>query len=264
MRPGTCTLSLWWMWLQPCKRTTLDSSYGNQNHNHNSFTVCPPAQTLNSVQWLILREWPEALAMCIYSHINVFKTTLKAWSTSCFVRCIQWSCNILLSRKDGFVNLFLTFIWIMAKKVLFYGHYVVFPTIFFHLLGALPGNTLGHNSVLEGNSDDEPYFCKDSLTLICHMWSLCVRLKMGISGLWTRTSPSQDSLKPWELCLSKPRAAAGVWLGSRDDNYLSSRSLCQDQWQKLFCISWISVAWIYRICGRKKMFFKTQVYLPLY
>lgn len=165
---------------QPCKRTALESSYRNQNHNHNPFTVCPSAQTLNSVQWLIQREWPEALAMCIYSHINMFKMTLKAWSTSRFVRCIQWSCNTLLSRNDSFVNLFLTFIWMMAKKVLFYVHYVVFPTIFFHLLGALPGNTVGHNSVLEGNSDDEPYFCKDSLTLICHMWSLCVRLKMVV------------------------------------------------------------------------------------
>jgi hypothetical protein len=32
--------------------------------------------------------------------------------------------------------------------------------------------------VLEGNSDDEPSLFKDSLTLICHMQSLCVRLKI--------------------------------------------------------------------------------------
>lgn len=105
-----------------------------------------------------------------------------------------------------------------GKEETFYGHYAIFPIIFFHLFGALPGITLGHNSGLQENSDDEPHFCKDPLTLICHMWSLCVRLKMTVLQVWVpeqahhRTPPNHRR--------DAAQAEAGVWRGSRDNNHL--------------------------------------------
>lgn len=65
-----------------------------------------------------------------------------------------------------------------GKEHLFYEHYIIFQDIFSHLFGTVQGNTLGHNSVLEKKSDDEPSLFKASLALICHMQSLCVRLKI--------------------------------------------------------------------------------------
>lgn len=72
-----------------------------------------------------------------------------------------------------------------GKEYLFYGHYI-FPTIFFHLFGTLQGNILDHNSVPAENSNDEPSLFKASLTLICHMQSPCVTLKI-IFQFCTRT-----------------------------------------------------------------------------
>ena len=176
---------------------------------------------------------------------------------------LQWSCSTLISGNDRFISLFLAFIWMMAKKTLFYGHLVMFPTVFLHLLGALPGNTLGHNSVLEENSDDEPCFCKDSLTLICHMWSLCGRLKMVVQvcvpeQAHRRTPPNHRRDAYQDIQKQECGKVPGMTV-----TCLSS-SLCQDQWQNLLHRSWISVACIYHACGKKKMCFKTQVYLHLY
>lgn len=81
-------------------------------------------------------------------------------------------------QKRWFSKSFPCFFLNDGKEHFFYGHYIIFPSIFFHLFGTLQGNTLGHNSVLEENSNDEPGLFKDSLTLICHMQSLCVRLKI--------------------------------------------------------------------------------------
>lgn len=125
-----------------------------------------------------LSEQFEALIICVPDHINMFKWQSKYDLLQNTSDKFQWSHNRPLSGNESLANLFLAFLMNDGKEHLFYEHYIIFQDIFSHLFGTVQGNTLGHNSVLEEKSDDEPSLFKASLTLICHMQSLCVRLKI--------------------------------------------------------------------------------------
>lgn len=123
-------------------------------------------------------EQLETLVVCVSDHINMLKWHSKYDLPQNNLGEFQWSRNRLLSGNDGLANIFLAFFLNDGKEHLFYEHYIIFPTIFFHLFGTLQGNTLGNNSALQESSDDEPSFFEASLTLICRMQLLCVRLKI--------------------------------------------------------------------------------------
>lgn len=87
--------------------------------------------------------------------------------------------------------------------------------------------------MLEENSDDEPSLFKAFLTLICHMQSLCVRLKI-VFQFCVPGHKSYHTLHPnhWrDIPLQVRSAALGIWTDSREHNYPVSQFID-------FLVSW--------------------------